>query len=75
MKGGMRGEGGGVCGMHAPLLQDTASQCAVSTHPTGMHSYTIMIFVLFDLIAGPGMGKTSSMAKLALDWKPGLWQL
>ena len=36
--GGMRGKGGGMRGMHAPLLRDTAGQCAGGTHPTGMHS-------------------------------------
>ena len=44
-EGGMHGKGGGACmakggmrGMHAPLLRDTAGQCAGGTHPTGMHS-------------------------------------
>ena len=37
-KGGMCGEKGGVHGMHAPLLRDTAGKCAGSTHPTGIHS-------------------------------------
>ena len=27
--------------------------------------------LLFIVSAGPGMGKTCSMAKLALDWQPG----
>ena len=34
---GMRG-GGCACHAHPPTLQDTVSQCAGSTHPTGMHS-------------------------------------
>ena len=42
-QGGMCGQGtcvtkGGVHGMHAPPLRDTAGQCAGGTHPTGMHS-------------------------------------
>ena len=31
-------KGGGVHGMHTPLLRDTASQCTGGTHSSGMHS-------------------------------------
>ena len=48
-RGGMCGKGGAcmakgaVRGMHAPLLRDTACQRADGTHPTGMHSCSILL--------------------------------
>ena len=61
--GSVRGEGGGACvcgegghvwrkgrgmrAMHAPLLRDTAGQCAGGTHPTGMHSCFVVQWFYF----------------------------
>ena len=48
-KGGcMRGEGGGHA-WYARPLRDMAGQCAGGTHPTGMHSCTLLLCVVKTL--------------------------
>ena len=43
---------GGMHGIHAPPLRDTASQCTGGMHPTGIHSCFIIIRSNIDHFSG-----------------------